>query len=1054
MGAPCRQTSGRARVGLANATKAKRDAVTTQSPQPPLLRGDQGGMSTRLAARASDKSPIARRVTLLLLLVSFILTSAALAQRIEISTPGSSTVPQLEVRHLTLPDGTETRLVVIEASPITITIEDAVITANYLEFDEHSGIIRIQGPFTYRSESETIQGEDFIIDLNSEEFQGYDVLITTEAIDVQGIKATRLPGQISVTGAAFSPCSRCGQQVNDYGFKAKRLQLYPGDRLIAFEVTMLVRGVPVLLLPVMIVPLGPRDRQPRLSISQGTATKRAEIAIDWPYTAGASAFGVTSLRYYADVTPGEGNFFTENLLGGSVDESYLGGGVSHTFFTETGEGEFDFFYVPSFIEEGEENGKTRDEFTVRFSYLTLEEAGPPGLDLLIERDDARQQRITEYHLAATNELDVFGVRFFSQGYIDHDPTDSVMFPSYAGRTTPLYTLAQLTLTPEEELRFSVGPFILSGLLLDVGVFDTASNPANRSAAASPTVSAARLLAAHQLTLEPITPWAGFTISGITDFQGQYYSTGERLIDWNSNLRLNQDFGGVGRFSVDVRRNITEGETPFRFDTLTLSHRTDVTTSLVLSPLPWLSLSIDETYVLVDSRNPFNIGPGPLNTTLTLFSNLSWLSATFKNSYDLKKNDPGELAATVVLSTPRDLTNSALDASLTVEHTQDLKADYSRVSGLLTDNSATDIRVSYGYRPYLMFDMSGGYVYEPSETNDRGELEHYKPFEIGLEVGTLEQVDTIPGLRVSYVRNLNVHEMQELGLEFNARLGPIEASFNQYLNFISERVSPNSSYRLTWREFATFEASGFALLPPRWFGLEIDPELSETWHFSLRDYSERSGEENWELEYQTTHDPIFTNLAGGEGGFRNSQLSGRVLLESINIGEVRFGVDLYANLFLRDDAQPLTYLREARLVLLSEFYGVVGVQGTLEYRGDFNRELEEVDRARLTINDFAVTVKLFDELYVSGVLNDVWDLTGNTPSQSAFNFQPTFYVVWDRCCWALYSSLDTATGEFSITLTTPGGDSGFQQVFGTPLQLPGRGTPEDNDSTATSVGPGP
>ena len=65
-----------------------------------------------------------------------------------------------------------------------------------------------------------------------------------------------------------------------------------------------------------------------------------------------------------------------------------------------------------------------------------------------------------------------------------------------------------------------------------------------------------------------------------------------------------------------------------------------------------------------------------------------------------------------------------------------------------------------------------------------------------------------------------------------------------------------------------------------------------------------------------------------------------------------------------------------------------------------------------------------------------DLTGGDPNRLV-ELRPEFTVVWNRCCWALYGSWDSATGVVAITLTTPGADQGLRQVFGTGLVLPPR-----------------
>ena len=116
-----------------------------------------------------------------------------------------------------------------------------------------------------------------MFELEEETFSGQDVIIITSEIDVIGLDANRVPGQISVLTGEFSPCGRCNQEVQDYSFQAARLELFPGDRLVAFDVYLRIRDLPILYLPLLVVPLGPPDRQPQLSITAGDELNRAEV---------------------------------------------------------------------------------------------------------------------------------------------------------------------------------------------------------------------------------------------------------------------------------------------------------------------------------------------------------------------------------------------------------------------------------------------------------------------------------------------------------------------------------------------------------------------------------------------------------------------------------------------------------------------------------------------------------------------------------------------------------------------------------------------------------
>ncbi len=934
---------------------------------------------------------------------------------------------RLEIRNVTLPDGSKVELYVLRGQPAVVTIDDQQLVAEEIEFDLSARLVRVIGFGSFTTTSETVEGEDLVIALDDESFTGQDVLIVTQAIDVFGVSASRIPGQISVLSGSFSPCSRCNQLVEDFGFEARRLELFPGDRLVAFDVVLLIRGRPTLSFPLLVVPLGPPDRQPRLSITTGTATERAEVALDWPYVAGANALGTFSIRYFADVTPQAGGPLLNPLLGGSADTHYLGGGVNHRFFTSTGSGAAEFFFTPAFNDLERPGEIIPAQFTVRFLYATEETLDIPQVALTLERDDERRNRIYEYGLRLSNSQ--LGVRgsLFSQGFVDLDPGDTVSTPSYANRSVPLQTPLQITLEPADVETLTAPPFRLRTLRIDLGAFEDASNPTNRSAAATPLQRAGRLLEAHELLLDPTNLWPGLQLSGRTSFTGKYYSTAERLVAWDSDVRAAQQFGTAGSLELSFRRSLAEGETPFVFDQIPLRTRTDVAGVLQLAPLPWASLRVNETFVITDTRNRQAEGFGPLESTLTLFGNLSFVDATISNSFDVENNDPGTITSELRLRSP----DALIQGSLRLRYVQDLEAVPDRLSGEPGDDTMTSVEATFGV-PNLTVDISGGYTFRPPPPQDPGDpREFWQPLRLGATLGTLDDGDAIPGLRLALTRDLDRRRFDTVGYEATASLGPLRLRAEQTFS-VPQKRQTLGRYSLTWPEIAAVEGDGFAVIQPEWLGLEKERQ-SETWTVTLRD-APRGGQPAWQLRYRTTWNPLFD---GGAGGFQNSALESSVKLEDRKLAGVRFTVDFFSDLQLADDVLQRTFLRRGNLAFGADFYGRVGVQGTLGYLGQYSAATNEITRAALTIDDLAVTVRATDQLFIGGVLNDVWDLTGNNPAESPFNLQPTLFFVWDRCCWALFGQWDTATGQIRVTITTPGASEGFVQTIDTPLLLPGR-----------------
>lgn len=970
--------------------------------------------------RSAPARRAAGRPLLLLLALALLggwLATPATAQTVIEFDTADDPSSRLEFRTVTLPNGAEVELFVLFGSPAVITIDGDQLVGEQIEVDATNRVVRIVGRGSFTRDGETIEGDDLSIALDAEQLEGERVVIATTAIDVVGDRATRMPGQISVLGGSFSPCSRCGQEPEDYGFRAQRLELFPGDRLVAYDVTILVFGQPTVDIPFLVLPLGPEDRRPRLSITSGTDTEPAVVALDWPYVAGATALGTFRVRYYAEIVPDGGSFFAQQLLGGAVEASYLGGGFDHRFFTERGAGELSVFYTPGFARDATDEAPARPQFSVEARFATLPEAGDPLIDLLLERIDERRDRLVEYRLLVSEMERGLRATFLSQNFVDLDPDDDDDVPSYADRSTPLSTVGQLLLAPEQ-LPLLLGPVRVDALEFDVGAFEDFSNPVNRSAAITPRTTSTRARLRHETSLQ-LAPWSGFTVSGTNDFRGFYYGTGERLIDWFTRLDARQAFGDAGAFGVSFVRDIAEGETPFRFDRLPLRNRTVLEAQLQLTPLPWLALSSSGGYLFGDTRDPESAGLLPIETRLDLFGNLDWVDLSLANAYDIEEADPGTLDLELSLRAP----SRTLLAELLVTHVEDLAATPPRGGGDPVDDSLTTVDLTLGLRDLVVFDAAGGYRYDPSGDDD--EDGPWLPLELALEVGTLTQGDALPGLRLRYERDLNLDELSELGFAATATLGPLEVLLEQ--DFLIDTEGIRSRLAASYPGIARFEVSNLVLLPPGWLDLPFDADAPRTITATLADAPLRT-RERWRVAYQTT-------LSGEQR--RNSSVQAQLTLAETDLGGVRFTTNASGYLRLADDSLPLTYLERGRLELTADIYGTVGLQGALAYVAAFDPSQETLSRQTLTIDELTLTVRATPDLYLGAALDDVWELTGTVPSRSPFNFQPTLFVTLDRCCWALYGQWDTATGAITISLTTPGGSDGLGQVFETPLTLPGR-----------------
>ena len=153
------------------------------------------------------------------------------------------------------------------------------------------------------------------------------------------------------------------------------------------------------------------------------------------------------------------------------------------------------------------------------------------------------------------------------------------------------------------------------------------------------------------------------------------------------------------------------------------------------------------------------------------------------------------------------------------------------------------------------------------------------------------------------------------------------------------------------------------------------------------------------------------------------------------GLIRVALDGFLDVPLPDDAQPSAYVRRANLELGLDVAGRVGLQGTFGYRGSYDLRRDEVRSGRLSFEEVSLVLRASQELYLGATLDDVWEVVEEAAGDLALDPRPTLFAAWDRCCWALYASWDTRSGEVVITLGTPGSAEGPQLAFEEGPSLP-------------------
>jgi len=477
------------------------------------------------------------------------------------------TADRLELRKVTgdlQPDGSraeDQEIVVISGSKVELHIDQDVLLATRVEYNRTRRTLTVIGTGEYdtvqNGSTQVLKGSGLVVDLGSEALTGEDVVISDSSIEIRGEAVSRVPGQLTASNSYFTPCAKCGRTPNDYAFRARSVLLYPGDRLVAYDATLLLADAPVLFLPVVVLPLQDQSRQPRLSVSQ-SASDGVSVEADLPFVAGSSTYGTTLLRYSQYRTP---------QVGFGVD--------LHSFAPIRGVDRLDLYAlasprptVPYTRSDGSTGyqGRGEDEYALNFSVK--------GRLPLYGSKDGLLYTLT----AVRNDI----------GRTDNDPqrgvTDvtgraSADFPSLEFGSIGVQLNDQDRLGPEptvalgtvlrREVVVDPGAYRLGNLSADfrvaLGSYTAASNPLSRSAQAQgPNFSTARLEESHVITYG-VKPWTDADLSFNNTFTGRYYLTGARTVNLSVGATLTQTFNVSNSVRLSYLYTRQEGTSPFAFD---------------------------------------------------------------------------------------------------------------------------------------------------------------------------------------------------------------------------------------------------------------------------------------------------------------------------------------------------------------------------------------------------------------------------------------------------------------------------------------------------------
>ncbi|GGL15166.1 hypothetical protein [Deinococcus radiotolerans] len=568
----------------------------------------------------------------------------------------------LELRQV---DGQE--LVIISGENVELRVDDDVVRAKRVEFNRTRRTLTLIGSATYHSakDNEDLRGENLVVELGKEQVSGEDVLISDARLQIRGQEVDRIPGQLRATGGYFTTCARCGRTPNDYAFRADRLIVYPGDRLVAYNAQLLLADVPVLFLPVLVLPLNDKDRQPRLEVGRD-AVDGLTVLADLPFSVGGNTLGTTRLRYYENRNPSVG-------LGVNL-RSY----APVPFVDRV---DLDALAEPRPV--GQTGRDVNLDFRVRGRVpLTLAVRDLDYSLSVTQRDIGRsstdaERGVTNVQFSANVEYPLFSAAL---EYVDR------FGPKPTTALSPPLKRPEVTVDPKP---YTNGP-LSADVRVTAGSYTAASNPRSPSATAQGVnITTSRLEEQHALAYT-VKPWTDADLSLSNTFTGRYYGTGARTVQLNVTGTLTQRWAGSNSVSLTAKYLRTEGTSPFAFDALS-GRVLSAPITLNLTTVP----ARDVTFGVSYTRDLFLRSDQQGNATFSLGVNRKPLSLSASAQVNPDKRTLEDVTFSATLADPD-------SAKVTVTPAQPATAT-------APARPATATRSSAWPAPNLSLSASGGYA---------------------------------------------------------------------------------------------------------------------------------------------------------------------------------------------------------------------------------------------------------------------------------------------------------------------------------------------------------
>ncbi|MDL2345501.1 hypothetical protein QOL99_15275 [Deinococcus sp. MIMF12] len=899
------------------------------------------------------------------------LLAGALAALLAVGEAAARTVRIVQAQSLELRRIDDQEIVIISGGPdgglVELRVDDDVVRAARVEYNRTRRTLTLVGTASYRTarDGQDLRGENLVVDLGSEELTGEDVLISDGDIEIRGQQVERIPGQLRATGGYFTPCAKCGRTPNDYAFRAERLIVYPGDRLIAYRAQFLIVDVPVLYLPVVVLPLNEPERQPRVAVGTGDPDGLTVLA-DLPFSIGTNTLGTTLIRYYENREPAIG--LGVDLRSSSplpyVDRVNLYALANPKPFAADGTRQPGYDVDLDFSVRG----RVPLSLAVRDLDYSLN---------VRRRDIGRSQTDPERGVTSVDFRASVEYPLFSAGL------------TYLDRFGPEPRTALFTPLREPELVIDPKPYSRGTFTVDTrltaGRYTAASNPLSRSATAQGVnITTTRLEEQHAVTYSA-KPWQDADFSVSNTFTGRYYGTGARTVNLDISGRLTQRFNVTNTLTARASYIRVEGTSPFAFDALP-GQRLSAPIGLDLYTVPVK----DTTFTVGYSRDLFlsedqqpatsfgvTVNRRPVNLNFGLRHNFS-TGELESTSFNLTLSDPTADQVTVVPARPAQPATGTTAA--------------------VPARPETVTRSSLWPAPNLTLTATGGY----------NRATGYQPFTVKATV-TGDIRSNYFSVAVSH--DIETPRLRSLSAEFagatrtDTVINPVSFSGSETWNLLDNRFS--GRYSATWRgEYTASHTHELQVQAPG------DERANGTALFSVGTAPGRAT--NWQLTYGGPFDVE-------RWGYTRPTLTGSV--RATRPGQ---SLALSATVNTPGLEQKRTEVARADLNADWQFGSRFALSGRAAYsRTRTGTFPDDIATDTLILDPVRVGIAIGDGprpgAYVTAALRQSFTWRDGERVNPA-PLAPVIGLTIDRCCWALQAEIDMSLRRYRLGISLPGSSS--------------------------------